>query len=190
MKQLLEELGVHDPPVPVRKVARQCDARIVLVPGEEDKDLSGFLYRGSDHSIIGVNKDHVPVRQRFTIAHEIGHLLLHEHDQVHVDRGFRVRLRSDISSQGTDRDEMEANRFAAELLMPLKMLQADVQSLEFDLTGRRCVVGAGQAVRCQHPGDDVSPKHIWLQTHLGPRWGVRFLHRCSTSPVSMSIQCN
>jgi Zn-dependent peptidase ImmA (M78 family) len=134
VKQLLEELGVHDPPVPVRKVARQCDARIVLVPGEEDKDLSGFLYRGSDHSIIGVNKDHVPVRQRFTIAHEIGHLLLHEHDQVHVDRGFRVRLRSDISSQGTDRDEMEANRFAAELLMPLKMLQADVQSLEFDLT--------------------------------------------------------
>ena len=134
VKQLLEELGVHDPPVPVRKVARQCDARIVLVPGEEDKDLSGFLYRGSDHSIIGVNKDHVPVRQRFTIAHEIGHLLLHEHDQVHVDRRFRVRLRSDISSQGTDRDEMEANRFAAELLMPLKMLQADVQSLEFDLT--------------------------------------------------------
>jgi Zn-dependent peptidase ImmA (M78 family) len=84
--------------------------------------------------LLASTTDHVPVRQRFTIAHEIGHLLLHEHDQVHVDRGFRVRLRSDISSQGTDRDEMEANRFAAELLMPLKMLQADVQSLEFDLT--------------------------------------------------------
>ena len=62
--QLLEELGVHKPPVPVRKVARHCDARIVLVPGEEDKDLSGFLYREGAHSIIGINKTHVPVRQR------------------------------------------------------------------------------------------------------------------------------
>ena len=132
--QLLEELGVHKPPVPVRKVARHCDARIVLVPGEEDKDLSGFLYREGAHSIIGINKTHVPVRQRFTIAHEIGHLLLHEHDQVHVDRRFRVRLRSGASSQGTDHDEMEANRFAAELLMPFQMLRDDVQDWEFDWT--------------------------------------------------------
>ena len=44
----------------------------MLVPGEEDKDLSGFLYREGAHSIIGINKTHVPVRQRFTIAHEIG----------------------------------------------------------------------------------------------------------------------
>ena len=89
---------------------------------------------GSNQAIIGVNKDHAPVRQRFTIGHEIGHLLLHDHDEVHVDRDFRVRMRSGASSQGTDRDEMEANRFAAELLMPLRLLRDDVESCEFDLT--------------------------------------------------------
>ena len=133
VNQLLEELEIDEPPVPVRKIARHCDARIVRVPGEGDNDLSGFLYREGDQAVIGVNKDHAPVRQRFTIAHELGHLLLHEHDQVHVDRGFRVQLRSGVSSQGTDRDEMEANRFAAELLMPSCLLRLDVEQREFDL---------------------------------------------------------
>ena len=131
--RLLEDLGIHQPPVPIRRVARHCDARIVRVSGEEDDDLSGFLYREGDRAVIGVDKDQAPTRQRFTIAHEIGHLFLHEHDQVHVDRGFRVRLRSGVSSEGTDRDEMEANRFAAELLMPTQLLRADVQTWEFDL---------------------------------------------------------
>ena len=82
VNQLLEELEIDEPPVPVRKIARHCDARIVRVPGEGDNDLSGFLYREGDQAVIGVNKDHAPVRQRFTIAHELGHLLLHEHDRA------------------------------------------------------------------------------------------------------------
>lgn len=133
VNRLLEALDIHEPPVAVQKVARYCNARIVRVSGEGDDDLSGFLYRESGQAVIGVNKDHAPVRQRFTIAHEVGHLLLHEHDQVHVDRAFRVRLRSGVSSEGTDRDEMEANRFAAELLMPIQLLRKDVQGREFDL---------------------------------------------------------
>ena len=83
--------------------------------------------------MIGINQDQATVRKRFTIAHELGHLLLHEHSLVHVDSGFRVRLRSGQSSEGTDRDEMEANRFAAELLMPIEFLQADLEKQEFDL---------------------------------------------------------
>jgi len=134
VSQILEDLDIQKPPIPVRKIARHCDARIVRVSGEDDNDLSGFLYREGDQAVIGVNKDHAPVRQRFTIAHEVGHLLLHDHhDQVHVDRGFRVRLRDNVSSQGTDRDEVEANRFAAELLMPLHLLRKDLQNLNLDL---------------------------------------------------------
>ena len=83
--------------------------------------------------VIGINRDQAAVRQRFTVAHELGHLLLHEHSRVYVDRGFRVRLRSGLSSDETDRDEMEANRFAAELLMPIEFLQADLEEQEFDL---------------------------------------------------------
>ena len=132
-RNLLAELEVQEPPVPVRKLARSRGARVVSVPGNE-ADIDGFLYQKDNEVVIGVNRDQAPVRQRFTIAHELGHLLLHKHNnQVHVDRGFRVRLRSGLSSEGTDRDEMEANRFAAELLMPIEFLRTDLEKREFDL---------------------------------------------------------
>ena len=128
---LLESLEISEPPVPVHKIARCSGARIVKVSGEDD--ISGFLYPGKP-PVIGVNKAHAQVRQRFTIAHELGHLKLHEHKQVHVDREFRVRFRSGASSRGINRDEMEANRFAAELLMPLEFLRQDIERQEFAFT--------------------------------------------------------
>ena len=131
-RTLLSELEIQEPPVPVRKLARLRGARIVRVSGDEG-DIDGFLYHEGDEVVIGINQDQAPVRQRFTIAHELGHLLLHEHGQIHVDRGFRVRLRNGASSEGTDQDEMEANRFAAELLMPLDFLMADLAERVFDL---------------------------------------------------------
>ena len=132
-KDLLAKFDIEEPPVPVRRLARSgCGVRIVQVPGN-GADIDGFLYREGSKVVIGVNRDQAAVRRRFTIAHELGHLLLHEHSQVHVDRGFRVRLRSGVSSEGTDRDEMEANRFAAELLMPIDFLRADLEEKEFDL---------------------------------------------------------
>lgn len=133
VKELLERFDITEPPVPVHKIARGCGARIVRVSGEDNEDISGFLYPGT-RPVIGVNKDQASVRQRFTIAHELGHLLLHEHEQVHVDREFRVRLRSGVSSQGIDKDEMEANRFAAELLMPIESLRQDIEEREFTFT--------------------------------------------------------
>ena len=92
--------------------------------------MSGFLYRDNASAVIGVNTHHAPVRQNFTAAHELGHLLLHDQEQLHVDHGFRVRLRDDVSSQGTDEAEREANLFAASLLMPKEFLEADLASEE------------------------------------------------------------
>ena len=134
-KGLLAELDIQAPPVPVHQLARHRGARIVRVEGDEG-DIDGFLYRDDGKVVIGVNRNQASVRQRFTIAHELGHLLLHESgepSQVYVDRGFRVRLRSGVSSEGTDLHEMEANRFAAELLMPLDFLRVDLEGREFDL---------------------------------------------------------
>src|SRR5271157_4721592 len=74
---------------------------------------------------------HAPVRQNFTIGHELGHLLLHDQEQLHVDHEFRVRLRDDVSSQGTDEAEREANFFAASLLMPKDFLEADLAKEDY-----------------------------------------------------------
>jgi Zn-dependent peptidase ImmA (M78 family) len=57
----------------------------------------------------------------------LGHLLLHDQEELHVDRAFpTVRLRDDVSSKGVDDAEKEANLFAAELLMPHELLQSDL----------------------------------------------------------------
>ncbi len=74
-------------------------------------------------------------RQHVTVAHEIGHLLLHEGNemQVHVDKGFRMNLRNEASSKATDRDEVEANLFASELLMPEDMLLPDLDGSTIDI---------------------------------------------------------
>jgi Zn-dependent peptidase ImmA (M78 family) len=101
-----------------------------------DVSLSGFLVRddGTGKAIIGINEAHHENRKRFTIAHEIGHFLLHTGQEIYVGEcsksGLRVSLRNEDSSKGTERDEIEANVFAAELLMPLKLLHDNITSAD------------------------------------------------------------
>ena len=131
-QQLLDDLGIAGPPVPVHRIARHVGAVIVRVPAG-GREIDGFLLREDGRVVIGVNQDQAKVRQRFTIAHELGHLRLHEGSPVHVDSGFRVRLRDAVSSQGTNQEEIEANRFAAELLMPVAFLARELEHRAFDL---------------------------------------------------------
>jgi Zn-dependent peptidase ImmA (M78 family) len=102
-----------------------------------DDDLSGFLYRDdSGHAIIGVNRNHHENRRRFTIAHELGHFLLHEAERVHLDSrtgGYALQLRSPESATGENVNEREANLFAAEILMPATFLEKDLRSHNLDL---------------------------------------------------------
>src|SRR5262245_61528186 len=104
---------VESPPVPVERLAEGLGAEIVYQSFEGD--VSGMLYRDENRNLIGVNSAHGANRQRFTIAHEIGHLKLHAGKPVFVDSfGGRVNLRDGTS----DLQEVEANAFAASLLMP------------------------------------------------------------------------
>ena len=111
--RMLAEQRIRSAPVPVVDVEVLC-AEVRFEPAEDD--LSGFLYRDRKRNVavIGVNADHHPNRQNFTAAHELGHFLLHDFDNIHVDRHFKVWLRNETSSQGTDIEEKEANLFAAE----------------------------------------------------------------------------
>ncbi|MGH3265723.1 MAG: ImmA/IrrE family metallo-endopeptidase [Trebonia sp.] len=68
------------------------------------------------------------VRRRFTIAHELGHYFLHVSETLHVDRAAHFRLRSQLSSEGIDVTEIQANRFAASLMMPDEMILKDMKA--------------------------------------------------------------
>lgn len=124
---LLRQNGIGRPPVPVEKIAENLDLEVRYAP--YDGDLSGALVRSKGETYIGVNSSDHPNRKRFTIAHELGHFILHKGITLHVDKDFRVNLRDSDSSKGVDPVEMEANRFAAELLMPTRFLVKDIERL-------------------------------------------------------------
>ncbi len=116
--EILQQAGILDAPVDVEQIARMVGAPVIFEPLEDE--VSGMLYRRDNAATIAVNSRHARVRQRFTIAHEIGHHQLHKGREVIVDHMVRARVnfRDLTSSQATDREEIEANRFAAALLMP------------------------------------------------------------------------
>jgi Zn-dependent peptidase ImmA (M78 family) len=125
--ELLNSAGITMPPIDVTGLAELKGALVVEEP--HDHDTSGFLFRSmGSPPIIGVNAKHFVTRKRFTVAHELGHLLLHAKEGVHVDHAI-MKMRDNRASEGTDEEEIEANKFAAEILMPRKFLQADLAKL-------------------------------------------------------------
>ena len=129
VQQLLTNQAVKDVPVDVVAIAKKMGLEVRKERAEPD--ISGFLLRDpkTGFAVIGVNSVQHANRQRFTVAHELGHFLLHRGDKLHVDRGYEVKLRDIKSSEGTDLEEKEANLFAAELLMPEQFLAKDLLSL-------------------------------------------------------------
>ena len=75
----------------------------------------------------GLNSAHHIHHQRFMIAHEIGHFVLHE-GKMYVDTPT-VRFRDSVSGLAIDNEEIESNGFAAELLMPRKVLEKSLKVL-------------------------------------------------------------
>ena len=132
-KELLDAVGVTEPPVPVAVIARSLGATVRYAPFKGE--LAGMLIRNDTERgiVIGVNSLHHSNRQRFTIAHECGHLRLHKGRQSYVDRSFRINRRDKVSSQATDVEEIEANRFAAELLMPYDLITEDLTTYQPDI---------------------------------------------------------
>ena len=118
-RKVLQRHNIERAPVPIERIIKSKS--IVLDYAPLDEDLSGMAFIKDGVSIIGLNALHHPNRQRFSAAHEFGHHILHErrlHGEIHVSKGLRVLRRDPTSSQGTDPVEIEANAFAAELLMP------------------------------------------------------------------------
>lgn len=128
---LLEQNGEGGPPVHVERIVKRFGLEI---RAGDLKDVSGLIVRSGQTATIGVNSTQSRVRQRFTIAHEFGHFLLHEGLTHHVDRDYRVNYRSDESSKAINVEEIEANFFAASLLMPKEFLDRDnaVEAIDND----------------------------------------------------------
>lgn len=119
-RRILDQIGPNLP-VDVKAIAEAYNITVRTEPLEDA--VSGLLVVKDGHSTIGINELHPASRQRFTIAHELGHFLLHRTvSNVFIDAA-PVFFRDEASSEGSLRQEIEANAFAAELLMPEQFLR-------------------------------------------------------------------
>jgi Zn-dependent peptidase ImmA (M78 family) len=138
-RQLLRKLDdCDDLPIDVEKIAARLGIEVVFRALDAELSLpsgntSALLLRRHGRSICVVNENHAFTRRRFSIAHEIGHFLLHPPKE-----SYDVIARDDHSSEGIYREEIEANAFAAELLMPEHLVRSRVKG-PLDLFSEECI---------------------------------------------------
>lgn len=116
---VLSNFRFRGPSIDVDRILEGLGVGVQYVPSSA---WSGAVNSNEQGAVVWVRSTDARVRQRFTLAHECGHLLLHD---------FGVAYRDDTFS-GNPR-EAEANAFAASLLMPkAEVLRAfsDVRSAD------------------------------------------------------------
>lgn len=91
--------------------------------------ISGMIARRGEVTTLLINHAEPPYRKRFTIAHELGHHFLHmkgNEEDIVDNRVDLFRTGSDEEGVATDerRREVQANQFAAALLMPGEMVRS------------------------------------------------------------------
>jgi Zn-dependent peptidase ImmA (M78 family) len=118
---LARQKGVETSPLDVQALLSALGIKLISIPMKDD--ISGMLSRtenGRDW-VVKVNALHHPNRQRFTIAHEIAHFCRHRFQQAEFkDLNF-------FRNGESNPMEVEANRFASELLMPEQMFRDKVR---------------------------------------------------------------
>jgi len=122
-QKLLADSKIEYPPVPLQPILDQLEVK--LLPHDFPKDkVSAVLMRIEGIVVIGVNKNHHTNRQRFSIAHEIGHYKLGHHVEFLLDPNEVADGRFDTTQENT-LQEQEANHFASELLLPSENIRND-----------------------------------------------------------------
>lgn len=132
-KELLEKIGFDDiSDLPMDLLVSGLGATLIIEPL---KNSDGKIVRGNSKTLIKVNSE-IPYegKKRFTIAHELGHHLLHNKLDLELHNDNKDTLNWFKSSEQQAKkglQEWEANDFASELLMPEKVLRKFVENKRF-----------------------------------------------------------
>ncbi|MEO1911754.1 MAG: ImmA/IrrE family metallo-endopeptidase [Paracoccus sp. (in: a-proteobacteria)] len=109
------------PPIPVRDISEENGVDVVFADfGKHAKSVAGFC--DFKKAKLYVNREDIASRQTFTIAHELGHWMLHR-DLFLADPSRYPALPRFSSPDQSNRLEKEANCFAANLLVPERLLE-------------------------------------------------------------------
>src|SRR5690606_34668927 len=132
-KELLEEIGFDDiSDLSMDLLVSGLGATLIMEPL---KNSDGKIVRGNSKTLIKVNSE-IPYEEkiRFTIAHEVGHFLLHNKLdlEIHNDNSNTLNWFKSTEQQAKKGlQEWEANDFASELLMPEKAFRKFIENKKF-----------------------------------------------------------
>ncbi|MEK7572092.1 MAG: ImmA/IrrE family metallo-endopeptidase [Patescibacteria group bacterium] len=120
---ILKNFGVDSPPIPLLDIVSSYGlvisyADFSAIP--RGNEIAGFI--DLKQNKIVVNEDDAPNRQRFTIAHELGHFIMHQ-NFIKNNKKYTVLLRRPLKNHNYSSEEQEANCFAASLLVPKDILR-------------------------------------------------------------------
>lgn len=133
-RQTLIDHGMYSIPVDPVVLANKLGIRVSNAVFS-DESLSGMVAKHGERNALLVNESDSPQRKRFTIAHELAHVLLHmQNGGEFIDKDidfFRTENSGEITS--ANKEEVEANIFAAALLMDsefVKRAWLDTKSID------------------------------------------------------------
>jgi hypothetical protein len=156
--RLLQCAGVTREPVSLRDVVSALNLEVVQAAGEPFVCEAALQPVGDGHAIV-LRGESSEQRRRFTIAHEVGHFVLHPQRRA-PERGGAVNA-------AWKAQEREADQFAAELLMPEQMVREavlehgdDVGRLadRFDVSRQAMQVRLRSLGLAAHRADDRRPR--------------------------------
>lgn len=117
--QSVVHLDMCDPWIAAKHLGFEVQEGWVTSPGTRPGyQLGGFLNRPA--KLIGISDQQIPRTQRFTLAHEVGHLRLHPGLHHHRELPLRGLTEPNVRAE---RVEFEANEFAGCFLVPRKHLR-------------------------------------------------------------------
>ena len=120
--EVLIECKIHTLPLNLAQIAKYYNITIIKYSESNDKTLTGdgFSTIVNGRLVIYYNDiDSSITRQRFTIAHELGHCLL-----GHIKENIRTFRYNSEADKYKNPKEMQANVFARDILMPATILHS------------------------------------------------------------------
>lgn len=168
---VLERADALALPIPLDRVVASLGVHLHQEPLEDE--VSGMLVCKGAASHVVVNSTHHPNRQRFTVAHECGHLVLHHRtgDRLFIDKTMSVYKRVGASSSGayqeadsttSPREEAEANQFASALLMPRELVDKQIREHSIDLSNEVGVARMAAAFGVSEQAMSIRLQHLGL----------------------------
>lgn len=137
---ILSENGIKQVPINAFDIARKLGFVIKTVSFQDDS-ISGVLWDGAEAfpslsgdycRIILLNVKESAERQLFTVAHELGHFMLHCNDETNFYERYITKDCKDAISEEQKDMEDKADFFAANLLLPRSTLLRFIQTNDFN----------------------------------------------------------